>query len=71
MDRCFNLSDVKFKLTEVGLAVGVLAVFIALFAVVEEFAGTWSSIVYILLLLGFTVIISLIGMMLAPRAYES
>lgn len=64
----FNLSNVNFKLVEIGIAIVVLAVFIALFALVKEFAGAWSSFAYALLVLAFIVVICLIGLKLAPQA---
>jgi hypothetical protein len=58
--------NVDIKVIEIGGSLLITAVFIALFALVREVAGAWSNFGYVLLLLAFTVVMSIFGTKLAP-----
>jgi hypothetical protein len=59
--------SIDIRVIEIGGSLLILAIFIALFALVGEFAGAWSNVGYVVLLVAFTAVISLFGWVLAPR----
>jgi hypothetical protein len=65
----YDLSDNNIKLTEIAISLILLVVFVALFALVDDYAAEWSNILYVGLLLTFTLVFSAIGFKLAPRSY--
>ncbi len=62
------MSKVDIKFIEIGVSFIILAVFIGLFALARELPGlsSYTNLVYALILLAFTIVISLWGMKLAP-----
>lgn len=64
----FYLSDTNIKLAETGITFLVLAVFIGLFYAVANYAGNapWVNIAYILLILAYVVVMSIVGYKLSP-----
>jgi hypothetical protein len=62
------MSKVDIKFIEIGVSFVILVVFIGLFALAKELPGlsSYTNIVYALIFLAFTIVISLWGMWLAP-----
>ena len=64
------MASLKLNLIEIGVSLAILAVFIALFAIAADIAGQWSSLVYLAILIAFTVAMCLFGWKLAPYMYD-
>jgi len=62
------LNDLNIKIIEVGGSILILAVFIALLVIVGSLPElkTWSNILYVVLFLGYTAVMSLFGLKMAP-----
>lgn len=55
---------------ELGVTLIFLFLFCALLAVAEDLAGQWSSLVYVGAFVAFSIAICLLGLKLAPEAYD-
>ncbi len=62
-----NLAKLDIKVIEIVGSFAILAIFIVLFALVNQIAGAWSNIAYVLVFLAFTVVMCLFGLKLSPR----
>lgn len=62
-----NLSKLDIKVIEIVGSFVILATFIVLFAFVNQIAGSWSNIAYVLVFLAFTAAMCLFGLQLSPR----
>ncbi len=60
----------KSNLIELGVTLIFLFMFCALLAVAEDFAGQWSSLVYLAGFVAFSIAICLLGLKLAPEMYD-
>ncbi|HTY90892.1 MAG TPA: hypothetical protein VMC84_06910 [Methanocella sp.] len=62
------MNDLNIKIIEVGGSILILAVFIALLVIVGSLPElkTWSNILYVVLFLGYTAVMSLFGLKMAP-----
>jgi len=63
------MSKVDIKFIEIGVSFAILVVFIGLFALAREIPGvsSYTNIAYAVILLAFTIVISLWGIKLAPN----
>jgi hypothetical protein len=62
------MSKVDIKFIEIGVSFVILVVFIGLFALARELPGlsSYTNVVYAVIFLAFTIVISLWGIKLAP-----
>lgn len=60
------MSNIDIRFIEIGISLGILAIFIVLFALVRQFAGSWSNIAYVAIILSFVVAMGVAGWKLAP-----
>jgi len=65
----YHLDNVNIKLVEFGGSIAILAVFIGLFALTQNFLGQWSNLGYVAIIGLFAIVISLFGLKLAPYLY--
>ena len=65
----YSLDNVNIKLIEFGVSILILAIFIALAAMTKGVFGQWSNLVYIAVILAFTIAISLFGLKIASKMY--
>jgi hypothetical protein len=66
----YSLASLKYNLIEFGVSIVILAVFIAALALAEDVAGPSSNLVYLAVLVAFTIAMCLFGLKLAPYMYD-
>jgi hypothetical protein len=62
------LDNLNVRVIEIGGSFLILAVFIALFALVRSVPdiASWSNILYVLLVLGYTAVMCFFGLKMSP-----
>lgn len=63
-----NMDNLNIRIIEIGGSFLILAVFIVLFALVGYLPElkSWSNLLYVALVIGYTAVVSLFGFKMAP-----